>query len=203
MKYGFIYNIFKAVIEGFKYLSLVELFKLIALKLNSNPNNYDKSTIFRRVAVDIFIIFKWTILIIFFLNSFNGLWYSLIIWYLIITNLHSYFYYHVWDESAIQSLDNDEHSLRRRFINLLLAISFSNFSFAYLYFTYYSSELNWGNSGLNRSHSIWFSISNSVAGNYNGISPISDLGNLVSIIQLLITFLFVAIIVSRSIPQKQ
>lgn len=203
MKYGFIYNIFKAIIEGFKFLSLVELFKLIALKLNSNTNDVDKVTTFRRVAVDIFIIFKWLILTIFFFNGFNGFWYSSIIWYLIITNLHSYFYYHVWDEAAIQSLDNDEHSLRRRFINLLLAISFSNFSFAYLYFTYYSTELDWGNSGLNSSHSIWFSISNSVAGNYNGISPMSDLGNLVSIIQLLITFLFVAIIVSRSIPQKQ
>lgn len=203
MKYGFIYNIFKSIIEGFRYLSLVELFKLIALKLNSNPNDSEKVTTFRRIAVDIFIIFKWVILIIFFFNSFNGYWCSLMIWYLIITNLHSYFYYHVWDETAIQSLDNDEHSLRRRFINLLLAISFSNLSFAYLYFTYYSKELEWGDSGLNISHSIWYSISNSVAGNYNGISPISDLGNLVSIIQLLITFLFVGIIVSRSIPQKQ
>lgn len=203
MKYGLIYNLFKAIIDGLKYLSLVELFKLIAIKLNSAPNDNEKVTTFRRVSVDIFIIFKWVILIIFFSNSFNGLWYSLIIWYFIITNLHSYFYYHVWDEAAIQSLDNDEHSLRRRFINLLLAISFSNFSFAYLYFTYYSNELDWGNSGLNASHSIWYSISNSVAGNYNGIFPISDLGNLVSIIQLLITFMFVAIIVSRSIPQKQ
>jgi hypothetical protein len=202
MKYGFIYKIFKAIIEGLKNLSLVELFKLIGGKLNPNPTDSDKVTIYRRVSVDVFIIFKWLILIIFFSNALNGLWYSLIIWYFIITNIHTYFYYHVWDEAAIKSFDNDEHSLRRRFINLLLAISFSNISFAYLYLSYYSSEFNWGITGINSSNAIWFSISNSIAGNYNGINPISDIGNSLTMIQLLITFLFVTIIVSRSIPQK-
>lgn len=202
MKYGFIYNIFKAIIEGFKYLSLVELFKLIGEKLNPNPSDSDKITIYRRVSVDIFIVFKWLILIIFFSNALNGLWYSLIIWYFIVTNIHTYFYYHVWDESAIKSLDSDEHSLRRRFINLLLAISFSNISFAYLYYTYYSSEFNWGISGISSVKGIWFSISNSVAANYNEIAPISDLSNSITMIQLLITFIFLAIIITRSIPQK-
>lgn len=202
MKYGFIYEIFKALIEGLKYLSLVELFKLIAKKLNPTPLDEGKATIYSRVAVDIYITLKWILLIIFLLTSLNGIWSCLIIWYLIITNIHTYFYYHVWDKAAINLLEADEHCLRRRFINLLLAISFSNISFAYLYSTYYSNGFNWGSSGITKSHAIWYSISNSVAANYNSISPINDTVNSVSMIQLLITFLFVTIIISRSIPQK-
>jgi len=203
MKYGFIYEIFKAIIEGLKYLSLVELFKFIAKKLNPTPTDERKATIYSRVAVDIYITLKWILLIIFLLTSLNGFWSCLIIWYLIITNIHTYFYYHVWDKAAINLLEADEHCLRRRFINLLLAITFSNISFAYLYYTYYSNGFNWDNSGITRLHSIWYSISNSVAANYNGISPSTDLANSVSMIQLLITFLFVTIIISRSIPQKK
>ena len=202
MKYGFIYEIFRAIIEGLKYLNLVELFKLIAKKLNPTPLDERKVTIYSRVAVDIYITLKWILLIIFLLRSLNGFWSCLIIWYLIITNIHTYFYYHVWDKSAINLMESDEHCLRRRFINLLLAIAFSNISFAFLYCTFYSSGFNWGNSGMSNSHAIWYSVSNSLAANYSSISPISDLANSVSMIQLLITFLFITIIVSRSIPQK-
>jgi hypothetical protein len=202
MKYGFIYEIFKAIIEGLKYLSLVELFKLIAKKLNPIPLDESKATIYSRVSVDIYITLKWILLIIFLITSLNGQWSCLIIWYLIITNIHTYFYYHVWDKAAINLFEADEHCLRRRFINLLLAIAFSNISFAYLYSTYYSNGFNWGSSGITKSHAIWYSISNSVAANYNSISPIDDTANSVSMIQLLITFLFVTIIISRSIPQK-
>lgn len=202
MKYGFIYEIFKSIIEGLKYLGLVELFKLIAKKLNPTPLDERKGTIYSRVAVDIYISLKWILLIIFLLTSLNGFWSCLIIWYLIITNIHTYFYYHVWDKAAINLLEADEHCLRRRFINLLLAITFSNICFAYLYSTYYSNDFNWGTSGVLKLHAIWFSISNSVAANYNAISPNTDLANSISMIQLLITFLFVTIIISRSIPQK-
>lgn len=202
MKYGFLYRIFNAIIEVIKYLSIVELFKFIAKKLNPKPSDEDYCKAYKRVSVDLFIVFKWILLLTFFLIGCNGILCCIIIWYFIITNIHTYFYYHVWDESAIKSLEIDEHSLRRRFINLLLAISFSNISFAYLYCTYYSAGINWGTSGISISHSIWFSISNSVAANYSIISPITDLANSVSMIQLLITFIFVTIIVSRSIPQK-
>lgn len=202
MKYGIIYEIFKAIIEGIRYLSLVELFKLIAKKLNPKPLDELSTTIYSRAAVDIFITLKWLLLLIFFFASLNNIWSCLIIWYLIITNIHTYFYYHVWDKAAINLLEADEHCLRRRFINLLLAIAFSNISFAYLYHSYYAGGFNWGDSGITRSHAIWYSVSNSVAANYNSISPITDLTNSVSMVQLLITFLFVTIIVSRSIPQK-
>lgn len=202
MKYGFIYEIFKAIIQGIKYLSLVELFKVIASKLNPKPSDEDYCKAYRRTSVDIFIILKWILIIILFAKGTNNLFCCLLTWYFIITNIHTYFYFHVWDEKAIKPGDTDDHSLRRRFIHLLLAISFSNYSFAYLYATYYASGFNWSNTGVDNLHSIWFSISNSVAANYSVISPKTDLTNSVTMWQLLLTFIFVAIIVSRSIPQK-
>ena len=202
MQYGFIYQIFQAIIQGLKYLNLVELFKLIAMKLNPKPTDTKYCEAFSRVSVDIFIVLKWVVLIILFCRGTSVFWSCFLVWYLIITNIYTYFFYHVWDEKAINPTVLDTHILRRRFVNLLLAISFSHMSFAYLYYTYYSTEFTWSKMGILKSQAIWFSISNSVAANYNVIAPKSDLGNSVSMIQLVLTFMFVTIIISRSIPQK-
>jgi hypothetical protein len=202
MKYGFIYIIFRAIINLIRYLSLVELFKFIGLKLNPRPHDENYCKAYSRTFVDIFVVLKWVLVIILFLRGTNNIWWVWVMWYLIITNIHTYFYYHVWRESAINSSDKDEHSLRRRFIYLLLAISFSNFCFAYLYFTSYSTALTWGEDGPKRLHAIWYSISNSVAANYSVVSCKLDSANSIAMIQLLITFVFVTIIISRSIPEK-
>lgn len=202
MKYGFIYELFRVLIEGFRYLNLVELFKLVGQKLNPALNDKNSKTTNTRLAVDIFIIIKWVLILIISITSTSNLFLSVLVWYLIVTNVYTYFYYHVWDSSAINQSEIDEHSLRRRFINLLLAISFSNFSFGYLYCNYYSKEFSWGEKGISFSHSIWYSITNSISGNYSVVSPISDLGYSISMIQLVISFVFITIVVSRSIPQK-
>jgi hypothetical protein len=135
MRYGFIYELFKAIIEGIKYLSLVEFFKFFGKKLNPKPSDDNYCKAYRRTSVDIFIALKWILIIILFTNELNGFIYCLITWYFIITNIHTYFYYHVWDEKAITPVDIDEHSLRRRFIHLLLAISFSNIAILHLLLT--------------------------------------------------------------------
>ncbi len=202
MRYGFIYELFRVLIEGFRFLNLVELFKLIGQKLNPSPNEINMRTKYSRISVDIFIILKWVIVSIISITSSSNLFLCFLVWYLIITNVYTYFYYHVWDTNAINQSENDEHSLRRRFINLLLAISFSNLSFAYLYSNYYSNQFSWGEYGINLKHAIWYSITNSVSGNYSLVNPISDIGYSVSMIQLVISFVFITIVISRSIPQK-
>lgn len=202
MKYGFIYELFRVLIEGFRFLNLVELFKLVGQKLNPSPSNTNMRTTYSRVSVDIFIIAKWLLVLIIFFTSSSNLFLCFLVWYLIITNVYTYFYYHVWDTKAINQSENDENSLRRRFINLLLAISFSNLSFAYLYTNYYSDQYAWGVTGINRTHAFWYSITNSISGNYSLVKPISDLGDSISMIQLVISFVFITIVVSKSIPQK-
>jgi hypothetical protein len=202
MRYGFIYELFRVLIEGFRFLNLVELFKIIGQKLNPYPNDINIRTTYVRVSVDIFIISKWLLVLTIFFTSSSNLFLCFLVWYLIITNVYTYFYYHVWDSRAINQSENDDHSLRRRFINLLLAISFSNLAFAYLYSNYYSNQFSWGVAGINLMHAIWYSITNSISGNYSLVNPISDLGYSISMLQLVISFVFITIVVSRSIPQK-
>lgn len=202
MKYGFIYELFRVLIEGLKFLNLVELFKMIGKKLNPFPNDSRYISIYSRASVDIFIVFKWVLVLVIFLNSSANLFLCFLIWYLIIMNVYTYFYYHVWDSNAIKQSDNDEHSLRRRFINLLLAISFSNLSFAYLYSTCYAKEFTWGKAGINNVHAIWYSLTNSISGNYSEVTPVTDIGFAISMSQLIISFVFITIVISRSIPQK-
>lgn len=64
--------------------------------------------------------------------------------------------------------------------------------------------MDWGkNFSVSSLHAIWFSMSNSVAANYAVVAPKDGIGNTVSMMQLVITFVFVTIIISRSIPQSK
>ncbi len=202
MKYGFIYSFFNFFIELFKYLNLVELFKYIGRKIARKNKNAENIKTYLRISVDIFIILKWILILSFIYSGSSSLFTKYTTWYLIITNVYTYFYYHVWDESAIKSLDEDVHSLRRKFINLILAISFSNIAFAYLYYASYNVEFKWDNSLQSFTQAFEYSLSNSISGNDTSVTPISELGNSISLIQLMISFVFITIVISRSIPQK-
>jgi hypothetical protein len=97
--------------------------------------------------------------------------------------------------------DYTKDRIRRRFMNLILALTYSVFCFAYLYQIPYCEEIDWGTKTSVSLYSIMFSFSNSLASNYFDIKPLSDTGNIICNIQLLITFFFATIILSRSIPQ--
>ena len=193
---GFIYEVVKVIINNLKYLNLVELFKAIAKKLK--PNQADE---YSKIAIDIFIILKWTL--IFFLNSFkvNNPWVTIFVWYLISTNLYTYFYYHNWTDESLNTSNFDNDRIRRRFINLILAICFSNYSFSYLYKFPYSNEFKW-NSGKIIGDSFIYSICNSITASYDAVKPITNFANSISTIQIFISFIFLTIVISRSIPQK-
>lgn len=202
-KNGFIYVAFKEFIEFLKLINLVEKFKLISIKLTKAGNNYDARKYRNsRIAVDIFIVFKWVVIFLFCLFKLNGWITSIITWYLIISNIYTYFYYHIWDKESLKNAGKDWDSIRRRFFNLILAISFSEISFAYLYTHQYINEFTWAAFGNQMTQSIWFSVSNSLAANYDAVKIASPLGYSITMIQLTITFIFITIIVSNSIPQK-
>ncbi|MDP1728490.1 MAG: hypothetical protein Q8M15_17025 [Bacteroidota bacterium] len=84
---------------------------------------------------------------------------------------------------------------------LLLAIAYSNFTFAYLYRVSYTNDFTWPDSASSL-NAIWYSISNSLAANYDEVKPLTSFGNSIAMIQLIITFIFVTIILSKSVPQK-
>lgn len=201
MKTGFIYEVSRVVIEAFRFLSLVELFKLIGAKLNTNNNDIEQELTFKRNAVDIFIVLKWAFVSILWIYGVSAHWTTIAVWYLLITNLCTYFYYHIWADEALNTENFARDRVKRRFLNLMLAVAFSVFCFAFLYQFSYAGELNWNGKSPAALYSIMFSISTALAANYEGVKPHTDLGNIVCTIELLFTFVFATIILSRSIPQ--
>ncbi len=202
MKEGIIYPIAHFIAEKLDRLNLVELFKFAARKLNRDRNNQDRERMFMRIAVDIFIFAKFLFLGAIWLFNVSNLWITIVVWYLLVTNVYTYFYRHIWCDDAFDPRYFTKERQRRRFINLFLAFTYSNLSFAFLYFLPYAKHMNWGEGmGISGLHALWFSMSNSVAANYAVVSPLDGIGNTVAMIQLVITFFFVTIIISRSIPQ--
>jgi hypothetical protein len=193
MQNGFLYLLIRTVFDNLKYLNLVELLKVIAVK--HNPQNSLASS---RISVDTFIVLKWLFIAVIWITGQTNCSLTFIVWYLIVANIYTYFYYHIWTDDALNTSGYDNDKIRRRFVNLILAVAFSDFCFAYLYRQPYSLEFSNTETGNN----FWFSVSNSLAANYDTIKPISELGNSVAMIQLIFTFIFVTIIISRSIPQK-
>jgi hypothetical protein len=201
MKTGFIYEIVRVLIEAFKHLNLVELFKLIGAKLNPKKTDSEQEVAFKRVATDIFIVLKWVFVSILWCYSVTNFWMIICVWYLLISNLFTYLYYHIWADEALNTENFTKDRIRRRFVNLMLAVSFSVFCFAFLYQVPYAAEIDWGTKTAAPLYSIMFSISTALAANYEDVKPKTDFGNLLCTLELLFTFVFVTIILSRSIPQ--
>lgn len=201
MQNGIIYTILKFAFDNLKYLSLVELFKFVFVKIFSDSTSILNKVKFSRLGVDTFIILKWTLVIILLRYSINNPFLTFLIWYLLLTNIYTYFYYHIW---KTESLNPDNFSIdrvRRRFITLLLSIGFSNLCFAYLYRLPYVAEFKWSNDTPLNIKSLWFSYANSITADYEYVKPITELGINLTITQLIISFIFLTIILAKSIPQ--
>jgi len=194
---GFIYPFLKFIIDKIKYLNLVELFKCIAKTMVSQKKVVAAS----RIAVDIFIILKWLFIIFIWYFGYSNLFLSILVWYLIITNLYTYFYYHIWSDEALKTDNFTKDRIRRRFVNLIIAFAYSIFCFAYLFQFVYFLDIDWNSKNISWINSVMFSFNNSLGGSYSNISPQTDLGSFICGIELFITFIFATLILSRSIPQ--
>ena len=201
MQNGIIYTILKYIFDNLKYLSLVELFKFSLVKFFADKTNILSIVKYSRIAVDIFIILKWTLVIILLKYSINNSFLTFLIWYLIISNLYTYFYYHVWKEESLNPDNFSIDRVRRRFITLMISIGFSNLCFAYLFRLPYVSDFKWSNDLPLNIKSLWFSYANSITASYEYVKPITETGINLTISQLIISFIFLTIILGKSIPQ--
>jgi len=201
MKTGFLHTLLNKLINSIKYLNLVELFKYIGQKFVPNNCPIETRIEYSRFSVDLFIVVKWLFLLILWGFKITNLIFVVIVWYLLLMNLYTYFFYHTWSSKILNDKYFDTERIKRRFMNLLLAILFSFFGFAYFYNLPYSSEFQWTADGPNFLHSLWFSIANSLTASYDQVKPITNIGNSISMVQIIIIFIFLTIIISSSIPQ--
>jgi|TARA_B110000908_G_C10130141_1_gene391796 hypothetical protein len=195
MKKGIIYSLIDSLIENLSYLNLVELFKFIAVKIA--PKNRISAL---RLAVDIFILLKWIFIILIWCSNVKNEYTNLIVWYLIFTNVYTYFYYHTWSISITKS-EFDFDRIKRRFLNLGLSIGFNILSFAYLFALPFSNNFKWENGVSTFQDSILFSLANSFTTSYDSVITITQIGQGLILLETAISFIFLTIILSNSIPQ--
>ena len=202
MKNGFIYPLFDSTIRFVYYCNLVELFKFLA-KLcvgiyKKGEVSTDEKVQVCNIAIDTYQIFKWLILLTFWKLETEHEAALLATYYLLASNLFTYFYYHVWGSRYSQRIDRE--ALNRKFLNALLAINYYLAGYAYLYNVHFSSEIMWPDNLIDSTNAIYLSVANAFTLTYGGFSPLTQEIRLVFMSQIINTFLFFTIIISNSIP---
>lgn len=203
MKNGIIYSVLKIVLDGLNYLSLVELFKYISIKSFAKANDPISKRTASRIAVDLFIIIKWLFVLLAFFYGWSSPFLTALVWYLIYSNLYTYFYYHLWSRESMNTENFDIERVRRRFITLMLSIGFSNVCFAYLFRIPYLTDFEWSDKIPLNTKAVWFSFANSLTANYEFVKPITQDGASITVTQLIISFVFITLILGKSIPQTK
>lgn len=136
-----LYKAFELLIETLKSINLVEYWKsLFWLGYNRKliVIDYDEKLCktIKGKAIDYFIIMKYGLLFLIFKGFIpSNRLILFIIWYMLLMNIFTYFYYHVWENRK----SNKENS-KKRFINFILSIIYSSFSFMVLYKNYYAND---------------------------------------------------------------
>lgn len=197
MKNGLIYPIVDFLIITLKHINLVELYKKLLVTIFKNQ---DRLTI-NRIAIDSFIIIKWIAVILLLINHVSNLLTTIVVWYLLFSNLYTYFYYHIWINDTANDQHNTPERIRRRFLNLLTSIGFSNLCFAFLYRFPYLGDFEWSEKLPLTTKALWFSFANSLTASYEFVKPITKDGVNLTIMQLIISFVFLTMILGNSIPK--
>jgi hypothetical protein len=194
-RHGFIYVCVRAIMDFLRWFSLVEYFKWVASVLAKEPDT-EKCRTHVSQAVDLYTLLKWAVVLLLW-----GFWVQngftrALVWYLLIANLHTFTYYFLFKREP--PFDPDRS--RKRFIKLGIAILFSHCCFAYLYSCCYAGDFMWPADTGRRLAAFWFSVSNSVGGTYDAVKRNNGIAYGVSMIQYMISFVFVAVLVTKAMP---
>ena len=189
-----------------KYCNLVELFKFVSRSITGalHPDKIGTTdgdrllTQNANIAIDVFQVFKWSVLLFVWYFACSGTLSFVLIAYLIASNLYTYFYYQVWGSTYTQ-LSNKETD-NRRFINSLLAIAFYITAYAYLFQHHYAEMIAWPEPGVNAFDALYLSVTNAFTLTYEGFVPLSQRARLAYMTELINTFLFFVIILTNAIP---
>jgi hypothetical protein len=205
MNNGFIYPFFDSLVRLMYYCNLVELFKFFAKLYTGimHKRNGDEATIpdvirSCNIAIDIYQVFKFSVLLLLWVCEVNSFFSKIVIYYLLFSNLFTYFYYHVWGSKFGQRIDRD--TLNRKFLNSLLAISYYLLCYAYLYEVHYSQMIFWPDSLVDSTNAIFLSVANAFTLTYGGFKPLTQDIRVVFMSELINTFLFFTVIITNSIP---
>lgn len=196
LRHGFIYPVVCAFITALNYLNLVELFKAVGKRLSRDT---DESVQYIRIAIDVFIILKWALVVFIWAAGVNSPLVTLFVGYLIATNIFTYFYRHIWEGPY----DPSREGWRSRFYMLISSFVYNAVCYAYLYDVPFRSQFSVSNSISHTGSSALLSASRSVLVDFSSMSPVTSAAYVLSLSQTLIVFLFISVILSVSIPKSK
>lgn len=135
-------------------------------------------------------------------NQSDMVWVQTIVWYLLLSNVYTYFYYHLWCEDALLETFQTIHRVRRRFINLFVSVLFMMLCYVYFYSIMIPKHFALENSESNNIMiSFIYAIAQSFAVDYEGMKPVSNIGATIEITQFLNMFIFISILLAKSLPK--
>ena len=195
---GFLLPIFDKFISFMNKINLVELFKELVVLKGKKDKSINDIIRLKSIAIDIFTLAKWLMLVFFISFELNNLFTKGAVIYLLAMNVHTYFYYHVWSNRAINGLARNHEHLRRRFFSLMLAIAYNVITYTYFYFIAFSVHFNFDNGFNKLLISFFHSLISTFLGGSEYLIPTDSTGVAIQTSQILISFVFLTIILSRS-----
>jgi hypothetical protein len=206
---GIIYPMLFLLIKLLFFLNIVEWIKNISDYFTSKiyKTHTERKIVFkirrnRNFVIDLFIIIKFSIVTLFLFKGMDSIWIKFIVWYLLISNVYTYFYYHLWCNDALLEKYQTIHRVRRRFISLFISVAFMILCYTYLYSIMIPEHFILG---MKDSEEIVISmitsISRSFAIDYEGLKPKTNTGTIIEITQVINMFVFFTILLAKSLPK--
>lgn len=195
---GIIYPIFDTSVKLLQCLTLVEIVKNIFLR---NKRFTQKQRYLLNHVIDCYIVFKWMLIILFWIFNFSGILVNIIVFYLLLTNLSTYFFYHVWDERNYDDSKRNSTTIRKRMVSLILSYLYSVLLFAYIYGVLFSSYFH-SSVKSDFLQYILFSFTNSIFNSNNLLTSRDIVGYFLMGLQQFITLIYMTIIFARSVGEN-
>lgn len=215
---GFIYYYILVIGRFLDKFNVVEYFKdfilYIVKRKNKNSSDNDNRYI-KSIAIDVFVLIKFIILIMAWGLEVNNLLLKYILWYLIISTVWTYFKYHFWRDDTNKSY----HRIRRRFISLFISLFFITMTFAYFVDIAYESEFSIIKDNntymeltdklellfkdtktidINFYEATKYSFTNAFIGDFSLVKPVTKNGEIIAILQSVISFIYLTLILTKS-----
>lgn len=201
LEYGLIYLVCDFLISKLLVrVNLVECVKKLGLGLYGKAYRKNYADAIKRTITDVFIILKNILVLSFIICSPKlsdlgiGIVNAIVI-YLMVMNVFTYFYHHLWIEDKPQGI----HCQRRRFINLILAVGFNILCYTYLFYKGLEYWISWVQPGVGLAKILQYSVSNTFLFS-SCLTVNTTFGYYLQTSQQLISFVFLAIILGQSIP---
>lgn len=197
---GPVFVVIDQTVCALRRLSLVEWLKYLGVRF-SGVSDAEAKRRLSNFVIDVFIALKWAVLLLaWYCGDANPVFVGFIV-YLLLMNMHTYFWYHLWVvESPRMTVDSHQRE-RRRFVNLVLAMAFSICTYAYFYQCVFPNDFEWPASAARWAAALKFSIGNALTGSTGDLAPKSTLAYVLTASQLAMTFVFVAMLLNNSIPK--